>query len=310
MTTWGLTATILAPKAEILQFAAYHIEAGAHRLYLYLDDPASDAFAPLKAHPKIRVRRCDAAHWQKLGGKRPVKHQVRQSRNATHAYGSKTDVDWLIHMDVDEFLAPQISVADSLGQIEKGSQCARVRPMEQLAGTGDSYKSFIPNGAERSKTVRDIYPEFGRYVKGGFLSHVAGKLFVRTGLSDISVRIHNVFQGDAMNPNEVELGGLDLAHAHAKSWEDWIAAYRFRLEKGSYRSELAPAQSPKSGGVTLHDMFLGLEAAEGEAGLRRFYNEVATDTPALRARLEARGMYRLINLGLDAKLARHFPDIT
>ena len=308
MIKWGLTATILAPTLDILRFAAYHIDAGAHRLYLYLDDPQSDAFAPLKAHPKVRVQACDAQHWQKTGGKRPEKHQVRQTRNATHAYRRKAEVDWLIHMDVDEFMVPATTVTDALTALDAGTQCARIRPMEQLAGDGNTYKAFIPNGPERRKTVRQLYPEFGAYLKGGFLSHVAGKLFLRTGLDNMSVRIHNVYHGDMMNPNEVELGSIDLAHAHAKSWDDWINAYRYRLEKGSYRSELAPAKSVKSGGVTLHEMFQTLEAAEDEAGLRRFYDEVATDTETLRARLKSRDMYREIYLDLDAKLARHFPD--
>lgn len=308
MTKWGLATTILAPAQDILRFAAYHIDAGAHRLYLYLDDPDSDAFAPLKAHSKIRVQACDTAHWQKLGGNRPQKHQVRQSRNATHAYGRKVDVDWLIHMDTDEFLVPETDVSAALAALSSETQCARVRPLEQMAGPGNTYKSFIPNSPDRNQIVRDIYPEFGAYIKGGFLSHVAGKLFVRTGLENISLRIHNAFQGDIMNPNEVEMTDLDLAHAHAKSWEDWIAAYHYRLEKGSYRSGLAPAQSAKKGGVTLHDMFQALQSSEGEAGLRRFYTEVTTDTDALRARLQARDMYREIDLNLDAKLARHFPD--
>ncbi|WP_241462605.1 glycosyltransferase family 2 protein [Tateyamaria sp. ANG-S1] len=100
---WGLSATILAPAADILRFAAYHIELGAHRLYIYLDDDNPAAFNPLKDHPKVRVQTCDAAHWKKLGGRRPVKHQARQTMNATHAYHRRAEVDWLIHMDADEF---------------------------------------------------------------------------------------------------------------------------------------------------------------------------------------------------------------
>ena len=77
MLRWGLVAKILAPTSDILRFVAYHLEAGAHRLYIYLDDPEADAYAPLKAHPKIRVQKCDDAYWAKVGGKRPTKHQVR-----------------------------------------------------------------------------------------------------------------------------------------------------------------------------------------------------------------------------------------
>jgi phosphotransferase system IIA component len=44
---------------------------------------------------------------EKLGGRRPIQCQVRQSQNATHADNRKTDVDWLIHIGVDEFIVSQ-----------------------------------------------------------------------------------------------------------------------------------------------------------------------------------------------------------
>lgn len=307
MTRWGLAATILAPTSDILRFAAYHLDAGAHRLYLYLDDPEADAYAALKSHPKIRVQRCDDAYWKKTAGKRPTKHQVRQCCNATHAYNRKTEVDWLIHIDVDEFIVSNEDIEVELGKISDETLCARLRPMEQLVGSGDAFKAFIPNGSNRVPIVQETYPEFGKYLKGGFLSHVAGKVFVRTSLPEMSLRIHNVFQGETMNPNQIELDEMDLAHCHAKPWVDWFASYRFRLENGSYRAELPPASK---GEFTLHDMLRTLEKTEGETGLRRFYDEVATDSHALRKRLETCDLLRHADLSLDVKLARHFPDFT
>ncbi|UOA27612.1 glycosyltransferase family 2 protein [Pseudosulfitobacter sp. DSM 107133] len=308
MTTWGLSSTILAPARDILSFAAYHIEAGAHRLYIYLDDPDSDAFAPLKAHPKIRVTRCDAQHWQKLGGKRPEKHQVRQSRNATHAHARRAEVDWLIHMDADEFLVSDRPVGTALAALPDTVQTARVRPMEQLAGDGQHFKAFIPNGPERAPIVNRLYPTYGAHIKGGFLSHVAGKLFARTDMEGLDVRIHNVFLDKVMNPSEVELTQVDLAHCHAKTWEDWLAAYRYRLEKGSYRAELAPATPRDAGGMSLHELFRFIEADSGEDGLRAFYREVAEDSADLRTRLDNEGLLRTLQLNLDQLLSRHFPD--
>lgn len=310
MTTWGLSSTILAPARDILRFAAYHIEAGAHRLYIYLDDPDSDAFAPLKAHPKIRVARCDEKHWQKLGGKRPDKHQVRQSRNATHAHARRAEVDWLIHMDADEFLVSDLPVADVLATLPATVQTARVRPMEQLAGDGHHFKAFIPNGPDREKIVNRLYPNYGPHIKGGFLSHVAGKLFARTDMGGLDVRIHNVFLNGEMNPNEVELTQVDLAHCHAKTWGDWLASYRYRLEKGSYRAELAPATPRDAGGLSLHELFRFIEADSGEEGLRAFYREVAEDSADLRSRLDAEGLLRTLKLNLDEIIPRHFPDFT
>ena len=84
MIRWGTVTTTNAALPEILDFAAWHLELGAHRLYLYLDDDNPEAQAVLSAHPKIRVFRTDEAWWTKRNG-RPVKHQVRQGANARHA---------------------------------------------------------------------------------------------------------------------------------------------------------------------------------------------------------------------------------
>ena len=45
MTRWGSMAKILAPTLNVLRFAAYHLDAGAHRLLIYLDGPESNAYA-------------------------------------------------------------------------------------------------------------------------------------------------------------------------------------------------------------------------------------------------------------------------
>ena len=308
MSTWGLSATIRAPAPDIVRFAAYHLEQGAHRLYLYLDAANPVAYAHLKAHPKVRVQICDQAHWKKLGKKRPNRHQVRQSYNATHAYNRRAEVDWLIHMDVDEFLISERSIAESLGDLGPGQMSARVRPMEKLGDSENAFKAFIPSGAARRATVEQIYPTFGRYIRGGFLSHLAGKLFVRTGLPNMKLQIHNAFQNDATLPKAVELGSMDLAHCHAPTWDAWRAAFDDRLKRGSYRAELPAAAPAQEGSMSLHDLFSRLYTDAGDAGLRQFYDEVIGDSPDLRARLGAHDLLRLVDLGLERVVQKHFPD--
>lgn len=310
MDRWGLAATILAPPSDVLRFVAYHIEQGAHRLYIYLDDDNQAAFIPLKQHPKVRVQICDTTYWKKLCGRRPVKHQVRQTMNATHAYNRRAEVDWLIHMDADEFLVADQSICEHLGKLDSAQPQARIRPMELLGGSETAFKAYLPPGPSRARTVREIYPTFGRYVNGGFLSHISGKLFVRTGQPDIQVRIHNAFQANQILSNPIELPEIALAHCHAKSWDAWRTTYNYRLEKGSYRAELKPATKPEHGGMTLHDLFKHLQTNEGEDGLRAFYDEVIGDSTDMRARLQAHGLLREVNLHLDTVTAKHFPDAT
>jgi hypothetical protein len=120
--------------------------------------------------------------------------------------------------------------------------------MEQLSGTPSAFKAFVPNGPDRARIIAQLYPTYAAYLKGGFLSHMSGKVFVRTGLPKIQLRIHNVFQAGKMLDGQDRQPGIDLAHAHAKSWEDWIAAYRYRVNKGSYRPELGPNKPDEKGG--------------------------------------------------------------
>ena len=305
---WGLVATIKAPANEILEFAAHHLELGAHRLYLYLDAPCPDAFDVLKAHPKIRVQTCDKAYWKRLNIRRPVKHQVRQSVNATHAYGKRAEVDWLAHIDVDEFLWPDVTVHAALAAVPHNILSARMRPAEALAGDNTAFKKFIPNGPDRAAIVDRLYPRFGRFLKGGFVSHVAGKLFVRTGLAGVEFRIHNMFLDSDMNPDTTDLPAVELCHCHARPFNEWLRTYRYRHAKGSYRADLAPAVPHDRGGMTLHELFAELERQAGDQGLKRFFDEVCADTAGLRARLAAEGLLALRDLDLTAKTRKHFPE--
>ena len=128
---WGIVSTVKAPLRDVLGFVAYHLQQGAHRLYIYLDAPDQACFQALKAHPKVRVTQTDDAYWTNKGG-RPDMHQPRQTINAADAYGKRVEVDWLIHIDHDEFLAWDMPLVTQLAALEPDCLCARVRPVEAL----------------------------------------------------------------------------------------------------------------------------------------------------------------------------------
>jgi len=312
VTRWGIVTTVKAPERDVLNFAAWHLELGAHRLYIHLDAPDPALQARLKAHPKIRVTQTGAGYWEKHG-RRPEKHQVRQSVNATRVLARATDIDWLAHMDVDEFLISDTSIADQLSALSGEVLTARLRPMEALAPAGEiappdwALKAMSLDRPTRRAQTERLFPTYARGLDGGFLSHVAGKLFARTTLAGAEFRIHNVLQGGLRNPGHAELAGIALCHMHAPDVETWLAHYRFRHARGSYRSELKPPRPPGDGGLTLHEMLATIEAESGEAGLRAFFAEVCTARPALLDALAAEGLLRRATIDLDAARARHFP---
>ena len=309
---WGIVSTIKAPVPAILAFAAHHLDLGAHRIFVYLDDDNRAAYDRLKAHPKLRPVLTDDSYWAGLGMKRRAKHQSRQFENARHAYGRAGDLDWLAHIDVDEFLLPGTSLAAQLGALPADCLCARIRPIEALAPIAPDQplhaKACALDRAMRNRQTERLYPDYGAHLNGGFLSHVAGKLVYRTGVEGLKANIHNITVGETQNPGQQDLTGTDLLHLHAKSWEAFITAFHYRLDKGSYRAELKPNRPVDKGGLTLHDMFKAIHDADGEAGLRHFYDQVCTVTPAHLAALDAEGLLRRPALDLDGAVARHFPQ--
>ena len=312
---WGIASTIKAPLREIADFAAHHLDLGAHRLLIYLDDDNPEAFDRLSQHPKIRIEKADEANWRRKN--RPAKHQIRQAHNARHAYHRRAgDLDWLAHIDVDEFLWPTRPLAEQLQALPADCTVARARPIEALSSEGTDlppgttcFKAMTVHRATRDDQTGAIYPTYGGHMNGGFLSHVAGKIFIRTGLDDVVVKIHNAIIAGIQNPGQQDLPDTELCHLHAPSLSDWLSRFRYRHEKGSYRPELSPTRSRESGGLTMHELFTFILDTEGEAGLVAFYDEVCRATPGLRARLDAHGLLRCHRLDLDAKRAKHFPDL-
>lgn len=317
---WGLVSTIKAPAEDILNFCAYHLDQGAHRLYIYLDNDNPDAYKALKSHSKIRVTQCDDAYWNKATRTRPVKHQQRQSANAMHAYHKRREVDWLTHIDADEFIWPtaNATIAEQLSALPATCQTARLRPIEALAPDASTqadtdityFKACAAHRPTRIRQTAATYPTYASYLNGGFLSHVQGKTFFRTDIEGLEIRIHNVFLHGVTNPENHPLGGLELCHLHAKTWHDWLRTYRFRLDKGSYRAELKPALSADKGGLTLHQLFAHLETESGESGLRHFFDEVCAATPQLRQSLAKQSNLRTLSLELTRKRRLHFPQFT
>lgn len=311
MTTWGTVTTTNAPLEAVQRFAAWHLEQGAHRIYLYLDNDDPDRFAALTAHPKLRVVQTDEAYWAKRKG-RPDKHQARQSLNARHCNNRKAEVDWLAHIDVDEFLLSERPIQAVLAALPVSALCARVRPIEALAPDGPpsddvAFKAFHLDQRLRQKAAEECFPTFGPHLSGGFLSHVAGKMFFRSKTKGLQIKIHNVILNGDQNPGQVELTDLALAHFHAADWEAFLRSFRFRMARGSYRAELKP-QVRRTGALSHHDLFQTIEEDGGETALRAFFDEVCRATPTLCAALDRHGLLRRHHLPLDTLRKRHFGD--
>lgn len=288
-TNWGIAATVLAPPATLARFAAYHLDLGAARIDLYCDGPTPDLTHPrLFLHPGSQDH--DALH-------------RRQMANIRHAYQASS-LPWLAHLDVDEFILPLGStpLAQALADVPEGCDTARLMAVEQLADgpPGPSHFKRPPPLAKQPRSVlEDLYPDYGLHLRSGLLSHSEGKGIFRVHPDLAPPGIH---RRRSSKPHETRLSGHVLGHTHAPSWAAFQSHLPRRLADTSY-------SATRGGTPPIADLLAMIEAEEGTAGLRQFFETLCSATPDHLARLKNLGMLFTHDLRLDTKARKLFPDI-
>ena len=296
---WGVVSLVRAPLAQVARFAAHHLSIGAERVYIHLDVPDPAAAEFLAQHPAIDVITCDDAYWAAQKKPRMNRHQLRQLWIATQAY-RRTDLDWLAHVDVDEFILPPSPLHEVLAGVHGDNAAVLMPPVEQLAGGDDTLFKMTARMAGRDKSVLEyIYPTFGPYLRGGYLSHLEGKMIARTGIPGVRLGLHALLYRGAAATNIARIEGLYVGHAHAPDWNSFRHGLDFRLEHGSYKKR-------DDNGFRLPDVLRYLRSEEGEDGLRSFFAEVCEATPELVKRLRDNEMLVTRKLDLDTKVREVF----
>ncbi len=293
MPRWGVCATVKAPVEQVLAFAAHHLDLGASRVWLHFDDPADPAADAVAGLRRVSAIRCDAAYWAKTAGRQPPTHQLRQFRNITRVY-RRTDVEFVAHFDVDEFLIADVPVADILADLPEDRAILRVEPWEALHEPDLSDDIFTARQFRRGLPMDDVaavervFGPFAPLLSRGMLSHTVGKCFFRTGVEGLMPNIHG-----ARIAGERVFGGrfhpdLALLHFHAEDPERWTRGLAFRLSKGAY--QFLPA-------LQAH-----LTKADAQ-GIAAFYAAVQVATPEAIRLLRGAGLLRTEALGLRRKVA-------
>lgn len=294
VTDWGIVTTAKAPADHVLAFVAHHLGLGAAHVWVHLDDADDPVAAALDGIAGVTAVRCDAAYWQAVQGRRPQRHQYRQALNAQRVY-AQTGLDWLLHIDVDEFLLADRPVAELLGAAAPGRPIVRVEPWDALHDPGapdDIYRGRYfrrpLRRAEDPGLLDDLHGPHARLLPRGLLGHSAGKCFFRTGIAGLEPSIHSArLGGKRLDAGPIE-PGLALLHFHAEEPERWLARLPFRVEQGAYR--------------TLPQVQAFFREATPEV-LSDFYLRTQVATPDALSRLAALGMLREERLDLRAKVA-------
>lgn len=290
MVTWGLVATVKAPEEQVLAFIAHHLSLGAAHIWVFFDDPTDPAHARIASLPRVTATLCTDAYWAARGG-RHERHQNRQARNARTAQRA-CKLDWLGHIDVDEFLHAPRPVADMLAEVPEGTPDLRMEPFEAMheALPDDIFTARQFRGPlhDRHAALRPaILGGAAALLPKGNLSHANGKSFCRPAMPGVALRLHAVFlhQERTQTPFHPE---LRLLHFHAQDQAAWQRTLPFRLDRGAYQ---------------FHPALQAYLSAATKAEVEAFYQTTQTPTDEKIALLRAHDRLITTDLGLRSKVA-------
>lgn len=289
MPSWGLVTTVKASEDQILAFIAHHLSLGAAHLWLYFDDPADPAYPRIASLPRVTATLCTDAYWAKHSG-RHERHQNRQARNARNAQRA-CKLDWLGHIDVDEFLHAPRPVADMLAEVPPSTPDLRMEPFEAmheaLPDNIFTARQFRGPLHDRHSALRPlILGDVAGLLPKGNLSHANGKSFCRPGMPGVALRLHAVLLQKERTKTPFH-PTLRLLHFHAQDQDAWRRALPFRLDRGAYQ---------------YHPELQAYLTAATDAQIRDFYQTTQTLTPEKAALLQAQDRLITTDLGLRDKV--------
>lgn len=305
---WGIVTTADAPAALLLCHAAYHLQAGAAEVHLFLDR-AGDAglAARLGALPGCRVTVTDRAWWRGQGRRRPQLHQVRQTVNATAALGA-CGVDYLLHLDIDEYLWQWEPLGEELALVPAGA-FLRIGNVERIFGADDA------GGGVFTSTFRVPDMLFGEeeggapdradgLTEGGLTGHVAGKAAMPRGQGYVA-GIHRPRypgKGAPRFPRSRLSETATILHFDGFTPLDWVVKLLRKAE--------AVAADPRAPASETRLRQVGALLAEGTglAAAMALHDRLKRLTPGREAALRAEG--RVMDIAFDPgpALARLVPD--
>ncbi|WP_299726369.1 glycosyltransferase family 2 protein [uncultured Tateyamaria sp.] len=192
---WGVVMTVNEPAALVLCNVRWHLATGACAVHVFLDDAGDPVARELGAIDGCHVTLCDDAYWAVHRGQkgRPASQMRRQSINA-HVAKTAAQIDWLFHIDADEFIWQDGDFAGELAAQGDISKAVNLTVLERLFPQGAQQSlfdgSFRATSALSETDAQMAFGEFAPFMKRGQYSHGAGKSGIRTS-ADLRLGVHH-----------------------------------------------------------------------------------------------------------------------
>lgn len=309
--TWSVTATVREPSELVLAFVAHHLELGAEKVIIYLDDP-DDPVRPLLVRTgRVNAVRCDEAYWSRVtnGRGRPDTQNARQAINATQAY-RRVKSDYLLHLDADEFLHMARPFEEEVARLEGEEMWLRIPAVERCWLAGDD-SEHVFSGVFRHPIrkapliVQRIYGEdLAPYLANGLAGASHGKPLVRTG-HDVQVQVHA-----AKLPGKIAgwaphraATGLHVLHFDGLTPLHWAAkTLRYAEQDDAVIGRMLHEERARQV-REVRDRIGSMEE------LLRFFRKISGLTPAQALALTEHGRLSAMKIDPEGAMRRVFPEV-
>jgi len=317
-TTWGVTLSVLEPTQLVVANIAHHLELGAQEVIVFLDKPQKDLEKILSSHPRVTTFVCNSRHWLgRLHTRRPNKVIIRQIRNARYAM-TRTKVDWLLHLDADEFLFPKgdfsaelAALPDTFGGLWLENYERAFREGKDQDTIFDGVFRVFPKtdpAAVALPALSSLYGNNTAFARNGFTAHNLGKSFARND-PRYAQGIHQVRMATDENPQPLAKMYCStmarILHFDGLTRLHWVRKLvRMATEQGSAGAIQAQARR------TTREFQLGMirEQLDDPKYLIGVHDAHKVVSPEQEQKLGALGLLQTLAFGPTEAIRRQFPD--
>jgi hypothetical protein len=201
--TWSVIAMVDEPAPLVVAFAQHMLAIGAMSVDLIFDNPNPQASALLEGLPGCRVTLADAAFWAATpGGQRPEANVDRQVAAAAITF-ARSEADWVLHCDADEFLRGADRLLTDLAALSPDVTHVTLRMAERvwIGAPGGLYAgSFRRMDWDWDDGGHAVQGELAFMFHNGLSGHIMGKSLTRRG-SGMRPTVHYAMpEGDPGHP--------------------------------------------------------------------------------------------------------------
>lgn len=309
--SFTVTATVREPAELVLAFVAHHLEIGARKIVIFLDDPEDPVRPLLVRTGRVKAVRCDAAYWNKVtkGRGRPTNQNARQAINATQAYKTLS-TDYLLHLDADEFLHMARPFAEEVARMEEEDVWLRVPAVERCWLQGDKsdhiFSGVFRHPIKKAPLIaRRIYgDEVAPFLANGLAGSSHGKPLVRAG-HKVQVQVHAAkLRGkNAGWAQHKKATGLHVLHFDGLTPLHWAAKTLRYAEQGDEAIDKLLHEERARQVREVRDNIASMP------DLLRFFRKITGLTPPQSRALTEHGRLSALKIDPEAAMRRVFPQV-